>query len=190
MRKGPKIKEQVQFYKAKTFGIDIVFRVKNHLKKIEKALNLIKEIDPILFKKALKIRAILIFHDGDDDYGEIKDYIWVNHYGTFRGITITYLASLMVHEAWHIVQRERGVKNIASRAERGAYLVQKRFLLAAGDKYSAKWLDRAYKEKWWLDKDKEHKTRQVKDNKKVRKTALGFLKQYQQGKLRIKEIKI
>lgn len=178
------------YYKASIFDIEVVFHVKNHFKKIKKALNLIKEIDSILFKKVLKIRAILIFHDGDDDYSEIKDCIWVNHYGTFREITITYLASLMVHEAWHIFQRERGVKNIASRAERGAYLVQKRFLLAVGDKYSAKWLDRAYKEKWWLDKDKEHKTRQVEDNKKARKTAFKFLKQYQQGKLKIKEIKV
>ncbi len=178
------------YYKTSIFEIEIVFRVKNHFKKLKKALDLINAIDPCLFKKVLKIKAILIFHDGDGDYGEIKDRIWVNHYRVFRGITITYLASLMIHEAWHILQRERGVKNIASWAERGAYLVQKRFLLAANDKYSAKWLDRAYKEKWWLDKDEEHKTRQVKDNTKARKTALGFLKQYQQGKLKIKAIKV
>ena len=105
-----------------------LFRVKNHFKKIERALNLIKTIDPALFRKVLKIKVILIFHGGDDDYGEIKNRIWVSHYKIFREITVTYLASLMVHEAWHIVQRERGAKNIASRTERGAYLVQKRFL--------------------------------------------------------------
>lgn len=164
----------------------IVAYDKKLIRKFIRTFSLIDKLGGAYPSICKNIRTILIF-PGKDYYTEVftSKKIWMCQPKTVRESSLEYLASLVIHEAWHIVQHARGVKNISSRGERGAYLVQRRFLELAKDKQSLRWLDKAYKEKWWIDADENSETRPSNNQEDTRSNMLKFLKQYKNGELQI-----
>ncbi|MEW5805537.1 MAG: hypothetical protein AB1721_02345 [Patescibacteria group bacterium] len=180
---------KILFYKKTFLEIDFISPHKTHISKLIRSFKLIQVFDPLFFQKKIKLLKAVLVYPGNDYYSEVfsRQRIWICQPKTIRESKLTYLASLGVHESWHIVQYLRGVKNIASLAERGAYLKQREFLVKAKDYSSVHWLDKVYKTKWWEDGG-DPDTR-VSDNQVLmRKKFLEFLKQYQTNQLRIKTI--
>lgn len=176
----------MQYYQLLHESGVIVAHDKKLIRKFIRAFSVIDNVGGIYSSIRKNIKTILVF-PGKDYYTEVfpQKKIWMCQPKTVRESSLEYLASLVIHEAWHIVQHKRGVKNIGSRGERGAYLVQRRFLALAKDRQSLRWLDKAYKEKWWLDADDNSETRPSDNQGDTRSSMLKFLKQYESGKLRI-----
>jgi len=177
------------FFRSAVFGIDVVAQDKKDIDKIKKALLLIKKIDPRLFSKVLQLKAILIY-PGRNEYGAVyeKERIYIDQPKAIKESTLIYLASSIVHEAWHIDQYKRKIREYGIKTEKGAYLVQKRFLLKAGAKADAEWLDKMYKQQWWKPEPTKTKKKAGYDDKSVEKTRnefWKFLNKYKKGKLRI-----
>ena len=87
----------------------------------------------------------------------------------------------------------RGIVEYGARAERGAYLVQRRFLSKVGKKFEVRWLDKEYKEQWWNTEKQDKKTGGGYDTESVtdyRKLFPAFIRMYKQGKLKIQEISL
>lgn len=190
--KSRKLKKQ--FYKAAFCDVEVISQKKSHLKKIKQSFELIKNIDNSLFKKVLRLRAILIF-PGKSYYGAVyeKERVFIDQPKSITASSVPFLASSIVHEAWHVYQYAHGTRKFDGRAERGAYLAQRRFLKKAGRKSELKWLDCEYKVKWWKPEDTKDKKSTGYDNRGVEKSREDFaelLSQYKQGKLNIKEIKV
>ena len=181
-----------RFYKIEPFGIPTISKSKGHLRKIKKSLVLIQNTDILLFRKVLRLRLILVF-PGDSYYGVVfpGQRIYIDQPKAIRDSSIPFLASSIIHEAWHIDQHERGMRDFSGKAERGAYLVQRRFLTKTGSKREVKWLDREYGLKWWQPEDTAEKKQSGYDNVSTNKSVSEFrklFKQYKQGKLKIEEI--
>ena len=190
----PKISTQFEkrFYRAYVFGIAIIAPQKILMQKLTRALHLIYETDNNIFQKVLNIKHILIY-PGKDYYGVVfeKQRIFVDQPKTIQDSSVAYLASSLVHEAWHIDQYIRGIVEYGARAERGAYLVQRRFLSKVGKKFEVHWLDKEYKSQWWEPKGQSKETGGGYDTDSVteyRKLFRVFIKLYKQGKLKIKDI--
>ena len=183
-----------QFYSSVAFGIRVVSPKKALIQKLTSALNLIRETDYNLFKKVLEIKCILIY-PGNDYYGVIYEQrrIFVDQPKDVQDSSVPWLASSLVHEAWHIDQYKRGIVEYGMRTERGAYLVQRRFLSKVGKKFELRWLDRQYKEQWWKPEKQSKETGDGYDLDSVtdyRKLFSTFIKLYKQGKLKIKEVSL
>jgi hypothetical protein len=180
------------FFKTVIFDINIVSQNKSHLKKIKKALELIRDTDDSLFKKVLRLKAILVFH-GKDYYGVVfeKQRVYIDQPKAIKDSSVEFLASSIIHEAWHIDQYTRGTRKFDGRAERGAYLIQKKFLMKVRRKFEIKWLDREYKLKWWQPEDTFDKKSSGYDRTNVDKKGIDFwlfFKKYQTNKLKIRTI--
>ncbi len=78
------------------------------------------------------IRKISIISDAKSSENQVypRTGNYVMRSGLLRGYrqVTKHLASLLIHEAYHVTQYRKGVKNIDSRAERSAYMRQLNFL--------------------------------------------------------------
>jgi hypothetical protein len=72
--------------------------------------------------------------------------IWVSESSVINKNSVVYLASLLLHEIHHLMQYDRGVRNIQGRAERGAYHAQYKFLVEQGHRRDAEGIMRHYRE--------------------------------------------
>ncbi|KKU17158.1 MAG: hypothetical protein UX26_C0006G0007 [Parcubacteria group bacterium GW2011_GWC1_45_9] len=188
------MKPKKQFYKTVLWGIEAVSINKSHLKKIKRSLELIKNTDNFLFRRVLRLKAILIF-PGKSYYGAVyeRKRIFIDQPKSIVESSVQFLASSIIHEAWHVYQYAHGTRKFDGRAERGAYIAQRKFLKKTGKKSELKWLDREYKTEWWRPEDTKDKKDSGYDKKGVDKANadfLDFLKQYRQNELKIKEIEI
>jgi len=182
------------FYKSVVFGINIVSQNRKHINRIREALLLLKNTDRRLFSKVLCLKAILIY-PGKDEYGAVfeKERIYVDQPETVEKASLVWLASSLVHEAWHIDQYKRGIRKYGIKTEKGAYLVQRRFLSKVGSKEDIKWLDKMYKLQWWESESTAFKKDIGYDDKSVDKTWLefwNFLGRYKTKKLRLIDINL
>lgn len=189
-RKTKKLRKP--FYKSVVFGITIVSQDKKHIVQFEKALLLIKKTDRRLFLKVVCLKAILIY-PGENQYGAVyeKERIFIDQPKSMQKVSSSWLASILVHEAWHIDQYKRKIREFGVKTEKGAYLVQRRFLLKVGVKSEIKWLDKVYQSKWWESETKKAKNSQGYDKKSVEKNEVAFWKfmnQYKAKKLSLIEI--
>ncbi len=173
------------WYKKTYRATDIISRNQNIITKLQRAFVYIERLNELGFDFAQDIRCVLVY-PGNDYYTEMfaPDRIWVVQPKTVRESGLNYLTSLLIHEAWHIVQWRKGVHNVGSRAERGAYLKQRKFLAAIHDSSSIRWLDKAYKEKWWKDADGDHETRPSSNQDAVRSEIVRLVRRYKAGKIK------
>ena len=183
-----------QFFGSVVYGVRIVAPQKALIQKLAYAFHLIHETDQNAFKKVLKIKHILIY-PGNDYYGAAyeRQRIFIDQPKSIRDSSTAYLASSIIHEAWHIDQYLRGIVEYGARAERGAYLVQRKFLSKTGKKFEVRWLDKEYKGQWWNTEKQDKKTGGGYDTGSVtnyRKLFFAFIRMYKHGKLKIKEISL
>jgi len=130
---------------------------REEISKIEKALNKLRKVRPGLFEVFTKnIKTIKVLRDSDTDHNELifKNRSYVINHSILESKT-NYLVSLFAHEAKHVQQYLRGVKNIDSRAERMAYMIQKKALIELGETSLVKWLTGYYREKYCIDSGKK-----------------------------------
>ena len=182
------------FYRAIVFGIDIVSQNRKHINRIREALLLLKNTDRRLFSKVLCLKAILIY-PGKDEYGAVfeKERIYVDQPETVNKASLVWLASSLVHEVWHIDQYKRGIRKCGIKTEKGAYLVQRRFLSKVGSKEDIERLDKMYKLQWWESESTDFKKDIGYDDKSVDKTWLefwNFLGRYKTKKLCLIDINL
>jgi hypothetical protein len=151
-------------------NIQIVSNKSSYIQKIIKALKFIKKIDPKNFKKVNDNLQKIIITNISGTFGAVypkeqtfiitQDYVDKSHY--------KWLASCLIHEAHHIVQYKKGKRGYGYHFERGAYIVQKKFLKKANYELGIQWLEKEFKNKWWED---------FKKQKAIRKKFRDIVKQ-------------
>lgn len=121
--------------------------------KVELVFQLLKSLDPPSFKFCVKNLKGIKIVDKRGFYNKLdtKTSTWITHVGFFQPkfFNPKYLTSHLVHEAVHVMQDKEGKKNYGPKAEREAYLVQRKFLMKIKYAEGVKWLDEQYKSKWW-----------------------------------------
>ena len=168
------------FYLQKKFNIIIIAPKIKYIKKIEQALIFLKKEDKNSFRKVIKNLKIIFIVPvkGYKNMMFLKDKIWFSYSGFFedKDVPYQYLASLLLHEAQHIVRYKRGNKPIGYYAEKEAYLAQRKFLLKIKYNNYVEWLDSEFKKRWWQTPSQEMKEIFVFDK---------FLKAYKENRLKL-----
>jgi|SRR6185437_7993485 len=166
-------------------GIALVARRKPDIKRIKNALQFLKRKSPEDFSFVEKnLRAILIV-EGIGWYNEMfaKQGFWVGGEG---GIGLSdnkpqsgYLASLLLHEAEHVAQyRKYHRLYIGKKAERPAFLKQRKFLSKIGDEKRVRWLDEQWVSEWWKEYDTDERPIRI---------AHAFVERYEKGRVPLKD---
>lgn len=97
------------------------------------AFDLLIKTDAFFAKKALTFKEIKIRNiEGYDNELFPQKRLWLVDRFVIEKNTIDYIASLILHEVVHLLQYDRGVRNIDGRAERLAYTTQAKFLKKIG----------------------------------------------------------
>lgn len=175
------------FYKKTRYGITCISPYKKSLNKIFNAVEIIKKIDRFYFNQVCKCLPNIFIVKGKSHFNGyfIDDRIWFSMAGGINEDHLIYLASLLVHESQHMVQANKGKKYFGARAEKGAYLVQRKFLMKVQDKelsdWFVNWLDKQFVQKWWVNYDKKigkgenifEKTLKDYKNKKLKLVKVG-----------------
>lgn len=178
-----------KFYQATVRNIKICASRKADIDKIADALLFVWEKDKKYWDRVRKIRSIIVHPKYDYDNELFRpEYIWICEEGTVRESTKAYLASLLVHEARHIVQHMRGVKNVDLRAEPAAYRDQMEFLEKYGEEYNANHIKKLYADKFW--KSNEYVTKEGERYVSASSALEEFLEKYKENKIEITEITI
>lgn len=147
------------FYKQKIQGVNVISKTKKEASKIRGAIFFLKRRRPQVFKLVKTLNAILVYSKrGYENQLFYKERIWICKTQTVLESSIAYLTSLLVHEAEHLRQYDKGEKPFGSKAEEGAYRRQRKFLKSTGTEEEVSWLDSLYKEKWWIRKKNNGKT--------------------------------
>ena len=168
-----------KYHSNNIYGIEVVAITNEEIKKIEKAIHFIKTKDSKSLNLLKRLRAILVFPEkGYDNLLFLKEKVYVCQTGTILESSISYLASLFIHEARHLWQYYKGRHYYGNEAETDAYNVQRKFLVKFEEKGEVAWLDKRFKEKWWVFKDKKGKKTLISP-----KTSLfiKFVSQYLSG---------
>lgn len=148
-----------KYFSNDVYGIEVIAITKKEIEKIRKAIHFIKTRDPKSFNLFRRLKAILVLPEkGYDNQLFLKEKVYICQTGTILESSISYLASLFIHEARHMWQYYKKWKKIyGNKAEKDAYDFQRKFLLKFGEKEEVEWLDKLFKEKWWVYKDKKGK---------------------------------
>lgn len=130
-------------------GIEIIGATLKDLKKVSEAV-LFLASDSAWAGKLKNLKKIII-HGKNSYDNELfhRGRIWVCQLGTVRESSVVYLASLIAHEIYHIIQGKKGMDNINSRMEPAAYNSQIRFLKKYGTRRDVWWVSKLLKERHW-----------------------------------------
>jgi len=129
------------------------------IKKIKQSLNLIEKVNRNEYKNLFK-RIHIIFIT--NRYGHTNEFfmpekIWFANKSVIKNNDVGWLASLIIHEAFHATQFKNG-KYIAPllRLEAPAMMVQKQFLQKIKDPNASTDIKKVVRQKYWrrMDKDK------------------------------------
>lgn len=140
----------MQIFKRTTFsGIEIVAKSEKDIQKIISAILCIKQ-DDVGKKKIRNLKQIAI--QQKKSYANdlfFPERIWICQLGTVRESSVAYLASLLVHEIFHILQMKRGLKNDNFKLEPAAYKAQIKFLEKYGTKTEVQHVKKLLKQGHW-----------------------------------------
>lgn len=137
------------FIRKKILGIEVVAELQSDFNKVAVAILYLKRKYSMYFNLIKKIKGIYIYPKlGYDNEFFPDKKKWVCELKTVRESSIIYLASLLVHEAIHLRQYKHGLIKNTKKTELEAYETQRKFLNKAGDKKSAQWIMKQYRENW------------------------------------------
>lgn len=146
-------------------NIIIKANTKKEINNLVKAIQFVETHSKLYAKKLQTLELILVLQNNKDyENGLLVEYnIWICNNKTILECSTLYLASLLVHEARHLMQYDRKTfpgygkkpgmkrsKKLEQRLETDAYVVQRNFLKKLN--YDTEGLDKQFKEKWWLSK--------------------------------------
>lgn len=173
-----------EFFLKKINDINVVSSSKIYIKNIEMSLRILKEWDKNNFNKVNKYLKTILIHPKNKDYNLLiaNKNAWITGYQNVldNDYDASYMASLFIHETYHITQYFSGHKNYGKKAETEAYKIQRKFLKKIKYDYAVDWLDKQYKKKWW---------KSLGSDKKNADDFRHLLNNYQNGKLDIQELK-
>jgi len=173
-----------KFYRKRINNINIISPSKIYIKNIEMSLRMLKEWDKNNFNKINRYLKTIIIHPKNKNYNILiaNKNAWVTGYGNFsdNDYDTPYMASLLIHETYHITQYFSGHKNYGKKAEFKAYKIQRKFLKKIKYDYAVNWLDKQYNEKWW---------KLLGSDKKNADDFCRLLNNYQNEKLDIQDLK-
>lgn len=174
------------FYKKFHSGLEIIGPSRAQVSKTKEAIKLVENTDNVCAKYVKLLKGILIHPERNYTNEFFKSFnYWVCQSGTVLEAELSYLASLIVHEAYHADQAKRGVMNIDSRGEPPAYKKQIEFLKKVKDFRGAEYVKKLLKEKHWTnDPSLEYKNGRLKSSTKL----INFLSDYRKGKLKVVDI--
>lgn len=172
------------YFKYDFSGIEVVAKTKKEIEKVILALKFLKSKEKKYFKLLKDLKAILVLFKKDyDNLLWIREKIYICETLTILESSKEYLTSLLLHEAIHIWQYNKGKKYYGDKAEKDAYLKQRKFLVKYGKKDEVLWLDKCFKEKWWV----------YKGSRKIdfydSNILINFAKKYLNGRLVLRKIK-
>jgi hypothetical protein len=131
------------------------------LKKIRDALLLIKKTD-IKEYKNLFSRLKIIFITNKNGYSNeffMPEKIWFANKSMVEKNDLNWLASLLIHEAFHATQFKKGKYVLPlHKLEKPALNLQKEFLLKLGDKTAKKDIKIIAKQKHWIELNKDKRS--------------------------------
>ncbi|MEX0877797.1 MAG: hypothetical protein WDZ40_02980 [Candidatus Spechtbacterales bacterium] len=164
-----------KFSQKTVHGIVVVFPSLEYYKKVEQAIRFLKRSDAQAFEKVKKHIDVIFIFSKKGWYNEIRQsrdgtkWGWLVEGSAIIDESYPYqfIASELIHEAQHVIQYKSARKYTDAQAEKGAYLVQLKFLKKIGYDNAAQWLYEFFKEKWWTEKHRGSKEVQAKKSKKA-----------------------
>lgn len=136
----PKYFMRKDYYYSKLGSISIIVPQREMIKKIRRALFLIRKIDSREYEKLQsRLRAVFITYVRGSANGlYMPERVWFSNQDGIRKDSITGIAAGLIHEGVHVSQF-RGERYVypPAKMEKLAIAAQQRFLLKAGEKSEA-----------------------------------------------------
>lgn len=173
------------FFSTKIKTLLVVAPEKSLLKKIDDALRLVEKNDSQEYKNLFS-RLNIIFITNKSGYTNeffMPEKIWFSNKSVVVKNDLRWLASLMIHEAFHATQFKNGkyVLPLGNKLEKPAIKVQEKFLKKLEGVLGKRDLEYSYKEKYW---------KKMKEDKISFVYFRNLLNSLESNKLRIKHIKV
>lgn len=173
------------FFSTKIKTLLVIAPEKSLLRKIDDALCLVKKNDSQEYKNLFsRLNVIFITNkSGHTNEFFMPEKIWFSNKSVVVKNDLRWLASLIIHEAFHATQFKNGkyILPFGDKLEKPAIKVQEKFLKKLEGVLGKRDLEYSYKEKYW---------------KKMEEDKISFvyfrnlLNSLNSNKLRIKHIKV
>lgn len=145
-----------EFYRKDVFGVTVLGQNKKHIEKIERCLDFLNKKR---FGAKIKQLNYIFILPGNGYFNVLNKasikgvlcIIWLCQCLIIKETHLSYLSSLLLHEACHVTQWNRN----GAEAEIDAYKIQREFLQKYGTPEEVQGLDQCLKEKWWVKMDKD-----------------------------------
>ena len=170
------------FVSSKVKALSIIAPDKRLLGKVKKALALIKKLSPGDYRAVfLRLRVIFITsHPGYTNEFFMPEKIWFANASVIEKNDLIWLASLIVHEAFHATQFKNGKYVLPLvQLEPPALRVQQRFLRKTGNINLVRGVESAKREKYW---------RKMRNDKRSSAYFRRLLRLWEENKLTLKKI--
>lgn len=172
------------FLIKKIKSLSIIAPNKLLINRVVDAINLIKKIDSKEYEHIFS-RLKIIFITNKNGYTNeffMPERIWLANKSVINNNDLKWLASLIIHEAFHATQFKNGkyILPFGEKLEKPALKLQEKFLKKCDDIFFKKDINKVYKEKYWAEMSEDIKSYSYFRN------LLYFL---EQNKLKIRKIK-
>lgn len=143
---------KTNFLSQKIDALSVIAPTKSIIAKIRRALILIKRIDPREYQRVnARMRVIFAtYKNGFTNEFFMPERIWFTNVSVVEKNNVIWLASLIVHEAFHATQFKQGRYILPLAAlEPPALRVQEKFLKRAGDRSGPIATHEAERQRYW-----------------------------------------
>lgn len=145
------------FFLKKIKELSVIGPNKVLLRKVIDAVDLIKKVDQKEYDRLFN-RLNIIFITNKNGYTNeffMPEKIWFVNKSVITKNDLNWLASLIIHEAFHSTQFKNGeyVLPFGEELEKPALASQKKFLKKTGDLEGEKQVESEFKREYWLEMD-------------------------------------
>jgi len=173
------------FFSIKIKTLLVIAPERSLLRKINDALLLVKKNDSREYKNLFSRLNVIFITNKSGHANEffMPEKIWFSNTSVIVKNDLKWLASLIIHEAFHATQFKNGkyILPLGDKLEKPAIKVQEKFLKKLEGVLGKRDLEHSYKEKYW------EKMEEDKISFAYFRNLLSFL---DSNKLRIKHIKV
>lgn len=172
----------VTFLSQKVDSVTVIGPTKRIIAKVRRGLHLISLIDPREYRNVnTRMKTVFITRKvGFTNEFFMPERVWFANTSLIEKNDVVWVASLIVHEAFHATQFKQSRYILPLTAlEAPALKLQERFLQRAGDRSGAAATEKAHRQRYWTPMRKD-------------KTSAAYFRHlltlFAQGRLRIKKI--
>lgn len=148
----------VNFLSQKVDSVTVIGPTKRTIAKVRQALHLIRRIDPREYRNVnARMKTVFITHrTGFTNEFFMPERVWFANISIIEKNDVSWIASLIVHEAFHATQFKRGRYILPLTAlEAPALRIQERFLKRAGDQAGPRATREAKRQRYWAPMRKD-----------------------------------